>query len=624
MIRRDKHERKRGTLTQIRVVEGYRDKNNKSKQRTIKNFGYLEDQEDPEAFMRMVEEFDANYKKEKRVNISVQSTKPFYEEESSKAKNFGYKYIETIVDSLGLKEVFQSYEYKGQHDLYEIFKFLVIGRILIPDSKRATFQSSKALYGKNYSFQLYDIYRSLPHFNNLFDEIQNTSHVSVSKLLGRDLKTLFFDTTNYYFERDLEDDDVYVEVSPIVKDKKIIDKLKLVNITDQDGVERQYVVVKGLAKRGVSKEHRVDPIVQMGLIMDSKGVPLCMEIFPGNTADSLTLLPIIEKMKGSLTDPFLLCADKGINTTENIDALQNSGNDYMFSQILKGKKGKRYHERLFDESLYTVVDEDYKYQLFEEEYASKDSEGKVITRKRKVLLYWDKKAAERDEKKRLEKLVKAEKSTKNGAYNLEHGYKQYLNIDGEVASTGEIADTKLVSVNYEKAKKDAMFDGYFAIITSKLDYDEKKIRETYHGLWRIEESFKISKSELNARPVFLKLEEHIRAHFLICYIALIVLRILQNKMNYSLSVERIKRALNSCACSTLAPGTIHCFLVNTFEEYEEVELKNKKYYKLSLDDNKNETVEDLKKILSYYDSQPVSSIVNKSQFDKYFKKIKLK
>ena len=194
-----------------------------------------------------------------------------------------------------------------------------------------------------------------------------------------------------------------------------------------------------------------------------------------------------------------------------------------------------------------------------------------------------------------------------------------------MSTTGEVADSILLSVDYEKASEESKFDGYFAIVTSELHYDEKKIREIYHGLWRIEESFRITKSDLAARPMYVRTENHIKGHILICFVALTILRILQYKMNYSLSVERIVRALNMCSCSEFSKGLIHIIKKDTFEKFDvKIDKNGIEYYKLSLSSVINETVEDFKSIITYYEVDALNSIMNKAAFDKSIKSIKLK
>jgi len=316
-----------------------------------------------------------------------------------------------------------------------------------------------------------------------------------------------------------------------------------------------------LRKKGVSKEHRVDPIVAMGLFMDSNGLPVSMSIFPGNTSDSLTLQPTMKDVKESYgLGRLIVVADKGLNSSKNIDTIVSNGDGFVFSQILKGKKGQRYSDKLFDESGWASNEGGtYKYKLFEEEYEGKDKDGKKEIRTRKVLLYWSKAEADMAKRKREEKLEKAERSVKNNAYGIKKGFEEYTKEDIVDTETGEILENtkKLRSVDLEKAEKDAMYDGYFCIITSELDYDERKIRQTYGGLWRIEQSFRIMKTDLYARPVFVSKNEHIRAHFLICFVGLLVIRIIQYRMGEkALSAERIARALGAATCKVLKGGII--------------------------------------------------------------------
>ncbi|TLM99833.1 IS1634 family transposase, partial [bacterium] len=530
MIRKDPKKRGGVIKTHIRVVEGYRPgPGMPTKQRTIKSFGYLEDQKDPEAFMAMVEEFNANFKNDVSLRIEVASNALMYSEENRRL-NYGYKFLEAVYDLLEINSFIKGYEkshrFRGEYSLGDIFKFLVLVRILSPDSKRASCQMKDGFYGMRTDFTLPDIYRSLDHFANFEVELQRHLNERVMETIGRDLSYAFYDVTNYFFEIDFPDG----------KDD--------------------------LRKKGVSKEHRVDPIVAMGLFMDSNGLPVSMSIFPGNTSDSLTLQPTMKDVKESYgLGRLVVVADKGLNSSKNIDAIVNNGDGFVFSQILKGKKGQRYNEKLFDERGWTSDEGGtYRYKLFEEEYEGKDKDGKKEIRTRKVLLYWSKAEADMARRKREEKLEKAERSVKNNAYGIKKGIEEYTKEAIVDTETGEILENikKLRSVDLEKAEKDAMYDGYFCIITSELDYDERKIRQTYGGLWRIEQSFRIMKTDLYARPVFVSKNEHIRAHFLICFVALLIIRIIQYKMGEkALSAERIARALCAATCQVLKGGIIH-------------------------------------------------------------------
>jgi transposase len=381
-------------------------------------------------------------------------------------------------------------------------------------------------YGWPATFSLQDIYRSLDWFADFEVELQRHLNDMVKKTIGRDLSHAFYDVTNYFFEIDFPDGE------------------------------------DDLRKKGVSKEHRVDPIASMGLFIDSNGLPVSMAIFPGNTSESLTLQPAMKDIKQSYgLGRLTVVADKGLNSSKNINAIVNAGDGFVFSQVLRGKKGQRYHGELFNENGWlSNADETYLYKLFEEEYEGKDKDGKTVIRKRKVLLHWSKAEAEIERRKREEKLNKAAKAVKNNVYGIKKGVDEYTKDNIVDRQTGEVLTNikKVRTVNFEKAEADAKYDGYFCIITSELDYDERKMREVYGGLWKIEQSFRLLKSDLYARPVFVRTNEHIRAHFLICFVALLVIRIIQLHMDTKVvSAERIVRALNSATCQVLKGGIIH-------------------------------------------------------------------
>ena len=532
MIKRERKKQPNGTIkTFIRVVEGYRPgRGLPPKQRPIQSFGYLEDQEDPVAFMEMVSQFNANYKNEELpLRIEVAQNALMYCE-SNRRQNYGYRFLEAIYDLLEIDNFIGRYmkscKFRGEYSPGEIFKALVFLRILAPDSKRASCQMKDGFYGSPATFSLQDVYRSLDHFADFEVELQRHINDMIKMTIGRDLSHAFYDVTNYFFEIDFPDGE------------------------------------DDLRKKGVSKEHRVDPIASMGLFIDSNSLPVSMAIFPGNTSESLTLQPAMKDIKQSYgLGRLTIVADKGLNSSKNIDAIVNTGDGFVFSQILRGKKGQRYHTELFNEDGWVSnTDGAYWYKLFEEEYNGKDKDGKTVIRKRRVLLYWSKSDAEIARRKRDEKLQKAAKAVKNNVYGIKKGVEEYTKDNIVDRKTGKVLENikNVRTINIEKAEADAKFDGYFCIITSELDYDEQKIRQAYAGLWKIEQSFRLMKSDLYARPVFVKKNEHIRAHFLICFVALLVIRIIQLRMGAkALSAERIVRALNSATCQVLKGGIIH-------------------------------------------------------------------
>lgn len=574
MIRYDKHKRKDGIKTQVRVVEGYR-VDGKIKQKTIKDFGYLEDQENKDEFIAMLEKFDEDYKKEKLL-LKKNTRKKFFEDNNSVKYNYGYKFLSAIYDSLKLDVFFADVDFKGDYDLNSILKYFAIQRILNPASKRHTTQTIRNLYGNELDFELADVYRSLDKFSDLSTNIQKYINNQIVNLIGRKFDYGFYDVTNYYCE---------------------------VDFPDEEG---------GLRQRGVSKEHRTDPIIQFGLFMDENSLPVCMSIFPGNTSDSLTFQPTMNKIKENYSlKKIIAVADKGMNSSKNIDYLINSGNGFVFSQILKGKKGKRYHEIMFDENGYTYNStKTFKYKTFIEDYDAIDKDGNKVKRQRKVLIYWKYEDAVMAARKRDDKLNKALKSLGNNAFTIKHAYDEYIK-NLYTTENGEIADTVSRSIDYDKAKEDAKFDGFFAIVTSELDYDYSKILEVYSGLWRIEESFRITKSQFEARPIFVRTQKHIEGHFLICFISLLLIRMLQLKMNYSLSAERIIEALNTSMCITDSLNKVRVLRNDEVLLFDESN-------KLTFD---NQTINDLLSIINAMDAEIPYAEYTKQEFDKYLNSI---
>jgi transposase len=603
--------------TYIRVIEGYRPGPGQAvKQRTIKSFGYLEDQSDPEAFMEMVEEFNRTYRLENApLRIEACSTAQMYSGENRRY-NYGYKYLEAVYDMLSIDEFVESYlksqKFRGSYPASKIFKYLVLHRLLKPDSNRASFQQKELFYGMETDFTLDDVYRSLDKFADFEVDLQRWLNEKVKEKIGRDLKYAFYDVTNYFFEIDHPD--------------------------GEDDFRR----------KGVSKEHRVDPITAMSLFMDGNGLPVSMSIFPGNTSESLTLKPTMEDVKKSYgLGRLIVVADKGINSLDNINTTVNAGDGFVFSQILKGKKGQHYHEKLFssddwvsnkDEETNTA--ETYRYKLFEEDYEGKDENGKKVVRKRKVLIYWNKTQADRNRRKREEKLAKAAKSVKNNAYSIKKGVDEYTKENIVNKETGEFLENtkKFRSIDIEKAEKDALYDGYNCIITSEMDYDEQQIRKAYGGLWRIEQSFRITclpagmvKSDLYVRPVFVRTNEHtrlsgrqVRAHFLICFVALLVIRVIQHLMGENpLSAERIARALNAATCHVFKGGIVMLDDVGGAIAFKKRLDKTGKLVDTLAYTKDDEIALDYKRIQNLFGTSCYNTYQRQENFNKFFKNIEI-
>lgn len=594
MIRKDRIKFSDGAYkTQIRVVKSYRPGPKQTpRQVTIKSFGYLEDQEDQTSFLKTVERFDEEQKrrtKEKNIVITIpvkQKNNSIY----NRKYNYGYRFLESIYEVLGIKEYLDNVEFKGEYSLNEIFEFLTLKRILRPESKRGTIQEIRQLYNKEYDFSLADVYRALDKYSDISVKLQRRISDKVKELIGRDSSYAFYDVTNYYFE------------------------------TDFGGEKGTY------QQKGVSKEHRISPIIQLGLFMDSNNIPIAMSTFPGNTSDSKTLQPAMQDIKENYgLGRIIVVADKGLNTTGNIDYIVNQNDGYVVSQILRGPKGKRYHDIMFEETGY-YGNEEFKYKLFEEEYESSINRNKKVIRRRKVLIYWSLEDSIYAKRKRQEKIERASKNLQNNVYSINHSAKEYVTTTNIIKATGEVSDEAIHHINYNRIEDEERFDGYFCIITSELDYNYQKILEVYSQLWRIEESFKITKSDLQTRPIYVRTQKHIEGHMLICYTALLILRLMQYKLGEKeISVDRIKKVLNSCTC--VMPNDYAVLIDEVGGELGFKEIKGSEGQvidSLIYDEDKDQIRQDYQKIQKAYGVDFDYSVSNREVFNEYIKSIKYK
>jgi len=321
----------------------------------------------------------------------------------------------------------------------------------------------------------------------------------------------------------------------------------------------------------------------------------------------------------------IVVADKGLNTRGNIDYIVNQNDGYVVSQILRGPKGKRYHDIMFEATGY-LGNEEFKYKLFEEEYEVSINRNKKVIKRRKVLICWSLEDSLYAKRKRQEKIERANKNLQNNVYSINHSAKEYVTTTNIIKSTGEVSDEAIHQINYNRIEDEERFDGYFCIITSELDYSYKKILEVYSQLWRIEESFKITKSDLQTRPIYVRTQKHIEGHMLICYTALLILRLMQYKLGeQEVSVDRIKRVLNSCTC--VMPNDYVVLIDEIGGElcFKEIEgLNGEKKDSLVYDEDKDQIRQDYQKIQKAYGVAFDYSASSREVFNEYIKSIKYK
>lgn len=414
-----------------------------------------------------------------------------------------------------------------------IFQMLVFGRILFPDSKLGTWQNRHQLIG-NMNFSDDDVYRSLEFFAKHKSALIRHLHTMISRLYGRDTSLMFYDVTNYYWEIDQEDD---------------------------------------LRKRGPSKEHRPEPIVQMGLLMDSRSLPITYNLFPGNTNDSLTFSPTMGDVSEELEkDGIVYIADKGMMSGDNRAEILINRNGYIISTSVRNadRKTQKY---VTDDLGFTINREGtYKYKsrvvpvTISVTDQSTGKKKKVVVNERQIV-FWSRKYQERTRHERAQVIQKA--ATYGTCENNHGGNRYFKKLVIDKSDGAIVEDTEYARIfDDDLFSKDAALDGYYMICTNVvgLGPDEKPfnrqsrflpdnmfqlnrpvgdrdIIDMYRGLWKIEESFRITKSWLKARPIFVHTAASIEAHFLTCFLGLLFLRILELKTDYAIELNRMIKDL---------------------------------------------------------------------------------
>ena len=303
--------------------------------------------------------------------------------------------------------------------------------------------------------------------------------------------------------------------------------------------------------RGVSKEHRPNPIVQMGLFLDSDGIPLGYELFPGNRNDATTLLPAMGKA-GVRDIPWgrraIVVADKGLNTSANIAACVLDGNGYIFSQSVRKATGELKGWVLDDEGYEGNASGSFRLKSRISEKAvyvtGEDGRRRRVMVPVKEVAFWSRDYFERSRCERERVVEKSRAAIGRGDMSSAAAKTpvRYAKDMPVVRETGEAASHNWV-IDEERIAADEEMDGYYCIVTSEQDMDDREVIDAYRGLWRIEESFRVMKGDFDARPVYCSTESHIRAHFLICYVALLAMRLMQLDTGRRYSAAQISEAL---------------------------------------------------------------------------------
>lgn len=525
--------------TQLSAVQGYRE-NGKTKSKTIKTFGYLDILEkeyaDPIAhFTEVVKQMDEERKADtSKTLITINPTECLTLNENSR-KNFGYTAFSKIYHELEIQEFFRSRQRsaKVDYNLNSIFKLLVFTRLLNPASKRSSYEDFFRTFERT-DFSLDDLYRSLDFFRKYQKDLQIWIHEHIQSSYGRDTSLVYYDVTNYYFESDKTDE---------------------------------------MKMRGPSKENRKDPIIQMGLFMDTNGIPITYGLFPGNTLDKQTLQPMMENIAENYNiGRAIVVADRGMITGDNIANILSQGNGYILSYSIRGSDSE-FKKYVLDESKYEKYDSGFKIKARiapREIWITNQETGKKkkYAVDEKHVVFYSPEYAARTRHERETALEKAKKYISNPALYtsaLNYGAAKYVDNITYDQETGEILpkEGKKLRLNRELIAEEERFDGYYAIVSSEHNMGKHQILDIYRGLWKIEESFKITKTDLRTRPVYLSNDDHIRAHFLICFVSLVIARLLEYRLEGKYSVTELLESLRKCECSKLEENI---YLFNYYDD----------------------------------------------------------
>ena len=505
--------------TSVYLKEGYRE-NGKVKHRNLKFYGFLEELEakEPDILNKLRAEAKQMSKDGGSVlRIAVDLRKP--KSGTRPLLNYGYAFLQSIYNELKIPEFIADRQAKTDiaYPLNDILQLLVYSRCLNPSSKKKTFEGKGNYFFELADFSLDDVYRSLGRLCAMKEELTLHLHHRIQETRGRDCSLVFYDVTNYYFESE---------------------------------------ALGGLRQKGVSKENRETGIVQMGLFIDNDGIPITYELFPGNTNDMSTMRPILQKIKkdyglGKIT----IVADKGNNTGENLAYIDNEDDFYIISQRIRAR-GTELGDLVLDQDDYEWNgDGTFKSKSVERERVVKYSDSTTKTITEHLLCFWSQNEQKYQRAKRGFLDEKIEKFIENPSLlnaSNSFGIKKYFKKVMVDKKTGEVLKAKVAyEFNQAKYERDLALDGYYCIVTNDLSLEALDIIHHYHQLSKIEESFRVTKSDLEGRPVYVWTDEHIQGHFLTCYLALVLYRLLQLKLDNRYPIHQLKEALNSATAVRL-------------------------------------------------------------------------
>lgn len=464
-----------------------------------------------------------NQQKEKvSLSLSPLARIPFDEE---RVFNIGYLFLQKICSELRIDNICRNIRnhHKFTYDFQAILTDLIYTRILAPSSKLSSYKYCHSLLEPP-KYSLQDLYRALSVLAEESDFIQEELYKNSNFIHPRNSKILYYDCTNYYFEIEAEDD---------------------------------------IKKYGKSKEHRPNPIVTMGLFMDADGIPLAFDIFPGNQNEQLTLKPIEKKViKDFNCSEFIFCSDAGLGGKSNRFLNSFGDRSYVITYSLKKMKKEERDlallptqfkvpgsNKLIDLRTLDESDPEVYNTIYYKEYplvTGDMDETVIITYSPKYKAYQSK--IRNTQIDRAKKMIQSSDKTRKGKGSNDPA--RFIQRTA-VTEDGEIAQKSIYQLDEAKILEESMYDGFYAVVTN-LEGDIRELININKQRWEIEENFRIMKSEFEARPVFVRRGDRIKAHFLTCFISLLVYRLLEKKLGEEFTCSQILETLRTMNVTLLS------------------------------------------------------------------------
>ena len=548
----------------LSIMEKYYDRKKKAtRERTVEGIGHVSElrrqYDDPIAhFTQYAKQLTEERNTQRHQTVEIDKTEEL-SIGTNDTRNVGYGVFKALYKMLDLDK-FWNWKTRGKRTKFstdQIFRLLTFSRALNPGSKKYTLENKDFFFEPFNGFSLDDIYHALDIIAENQDELQKWIFEHSKKICERDISTSYFDCTNYYFDIGHPDVDTLNENGIPVD-------------ANGDPVPTKY------RKRGPEKNHRPDPIVEMGLMMDANGIPVAYDLFPGNESEKVHMRPIIERIKREYDDcRIIFVADRGLNTSDNIYWLNgdnkadaNERDGYVYGQTIRGADAEFKTWVLSDGYKTDVIDNDgesitfkHKSRIYPKELhvnvtkpGSKKPAKKSVIVDQKQMVYYSEKYAKKQRADREAMIARANdliKYPKKYDRVTAKGSAAYVKNIAFDKTTGEIIDGRSLELDLEKIKEEEKYDGYYSIVTSELQMKDEEMRRVYRGLAKIEDSFKITKTFFESRPVYVRTNDHIDAHFASCFLALVLERLLEHKLDHKYPTGQIIDSVRKYNCTHL-------------------------------------------------------------------------